>query len=112
MPNGLAGWLALIGALLALGGVAILASVGRAATGVAHDALVRLDATPTGSRAVARLGLAAGLESRLGGSFGGDGWRQPLPRIGTGGGGTEADDKCDGEDGEFRFHGWIWFGLV
>ncbi len=109
MPDGLAGGWALVGALLAFGSVAILTGMGCAAAGVADDALVRMDTTAAESRAVARLGLAAGLESRPGGGFGGNGWWQPLPGIGIGSDRTEADDQRDGKDGEFRFHGWIWF---
>lgn len=103
LPDGVPG--GLVCALLAFGSVAILASVGCGAAGVAYGGLVHHDAVfdPVGS--VARFGFATGLEGRLGGGFGGNGWWQPLPGIGTGSDGTEADDKRDGKDGEFRFHG-------
>lgn len=102
----------LIGALLALRVGAVLTGVRRSAAGVAFDALVRHDAVLDAVAGVARLGLAAGLECSLGGGAGlggGKGRRQSFPRIGAGAGGTEADDKGDSEEGEFRFHGWVWF---
>ena len=103
----------LVGALLALRFVAVLTSVRHRAAGVAFDALVHHEAVLDAVAGVARLGLAAGLEGRLGGCAGlggGEGRRQSFPRIGEDAGGTEADDKSDSEEGEFRFHGWIWFG--
>ncbi len=104
----------LVGALLAFGGGAVLPGVWRGAAGVAYDALAPHDAVLDAVGGVARFGFAAGLERSLGGcaGFGGEARRQSFPRVGACTGGTEADEDRDGEEGEFRFHGWIWFGLV
>lgn len=84
------------------------------AVGVAFDSLVHHDAALDAISGVAGFGVTAGLVGRRGGRTGRsvESWRQSFPGVGAGAGGTEADEDCDGKDGEFRFHSWVWLGTL
>ncbi len=117
------GW-DLVRASLALRVVAVLTGVRRGAAGVAGGLLCHGHAFARGVRHDVVARVTASFEGRLGGSAG--------SRVSTnhredvalgavddasglaseGAGGTEADDKGDSEEGEFRFHGWIWLDAV
>lgn len=98
----------LIRALFAFFGGAAFPDMRNGAAGVAHRALICYEAVFDSVRGVACLDFTAGLQSgnRRGAGRCVESRRQPFPGIGEGTGGTEADKECDGEDGEFRFHGW------
>lgn len=88
----------------------------RIAASVAGDTAIRLNTTLAGAGGVTCAGVAAGLEAVNARRVGRTDSRShfgaievPARGAGCGAGGTEADDQGGGEEGEFRFHGWIWF---